>query len=417
MTPGREKASDARATGLALIVDDEPGILSTLSGVLADQGHRTVTTSSGIEALQLYLTERPDVVFLDVWLPDRDGLETLAALRDADPGATVVLMSGHGTTSTAVRAIKMGAFDYLEKPLSYAQAVEAMAAALASRRSTNRADAGESGRAQDEPLLAADSHRRGGWGDRNLDFLPAVRARTSGTLHSRSRRGAAHDRAQHRDLRPGTSFGRPHRDGAPAAASEQRDPLRVARRPRASIPAHVSAVGETEYATTLGNGIATIKTVEHLLSALHAYGVTNLLIKVHGEIPVLDGSAVDFCRTLEQIGLVDQGEAASGSGDRPGLRSRRKRREAPAHRRQAGLDATRTGISTDRPEELAALLRRHAADVDLIVTTGGVSKGAYEVVRQAMDGHASSSVPVAMQPGGPQGIGTVRRRALPRLPR
>lgn len=74
--------------------------------------------------------------------------------------------------------------------------------------------------------------------------------------------------------------------------------------------------------------------------------------------------------------------------------------------RQAGLHVTRTGISTDRPEELTGLLRRHAADVDLIVTTGGVSKGAYEVVRQAMEGHNVDFFGVAMQPGGPQGIGT-----------
>lgn len=74
--------------------------------------------------------------------------------------------------------------------------------------------------------------------------------------------------------------------------------------------------------------------------------------------------------------------------------------------RQAGLDVIRTGISTDRPEELAGLLRRYAADVDLIVTTGGVSKGAYEVVRQAMEGHHVDFFGVAMQPGGPQGIGT-----------
>lgn len=74
--------------------------------------------------------------------------------------------------------------------------------------------------------------------------------------------------------------------------------------------------------------------------------------------------------------------------------------------RQAGLDVTRTGISTDRPEELVGLLRRHAADVDLVVTTGGVSKGAYEVVRQAMEGHGVDFLAVAVQPGGPQGIGT-----------
>jgi len=74
--------------------------------------------------------------------------------------------------------------------------------------------------------------------------------------------------------------------------------------------------------------------------------------------------------------------------------------------RQAGLHVTRTGISADDPEELAGLLNRHAAEVDLIVTTGGVSKGAYEVVRQALAGHDVEFGSVAMQPGGPQGIGT-----------
>jgi molybdopterin molybdotransferase len=73
--------------------------------------------------------------------------------------------------------------------------------------------------------------------------------------------------------------------------------------------------------------------------------------------------------------------------------------------RQAGLSVVRTAIASDRPEELRKLLRSHAGRADLIVTTGGVSKGAYEVVRQAMDGQASEFVHVAMQPGGPQGIG------------
>ncbi len=73
--------------------------------------------------------------------------------------------------------------------------------------------------------------------------------------------------------------------------------------------------------------------------------------------------------------------------------------------RQAGLDVVRTAIASDRPDELRALLRSHAGSVDLIVTTGGVSKGAYEVVRQAMEGQAAEFIHVAMQPGGPQGIG------------
>ncbi|MDI9630145.1 MAG: response regulator, partial [Acidobacteriota bacterium] len=92
----------------ALIVDDEPAILETLSGVLTDGGVECLRTTSGEEALTLYAAHCPDVVFLDIWLPDRDGLETLQALRQFDPHATVVMMSGHGTTATAVKAIKMG---------------------------------------------------------------------------------------------------------------------------------------------------------------------------------------------------------------------------------------------------------------------------------------------------------------------
>jgi UDP-3-O-acyl N-acetylglucosamine deacetylase len=73
------------------------------------------------------------------------------------------------------------------------------------------------------------------------------------------------------------------------------------------MPALVGSVADTEYATTLSQRGASIRTVEHLMSALHAAGVTNLLIKCHGEVPVLDGSALEFCRALDATGVVDQG--------------------------------------------------------------------------------------------------------------
>jgi len=73
-----------------------------------------------------------------------------------------------------------------------------------------------------------------------------------------------------------------------------------------SIPAHIDAVAETDYATTLSAQGESIRTVEHMLSALHALGITNLLIKVHGEIPVLDGSALEFCRRIQEIGIEEQ---------------------------------------------------------------------------------------------------------------
>ncbi|MCM2270441.1 MAG: UDP-3-O-acyl-N-acetylglucosamine deacetylase, partial [Thermoanaerobaculia bacterium] len=124
---------------LALVVDDESAILETLSGVLSDEGFDVLTTDSGEAAVEIYRERAPDVVFLDVWLPDRDGLETLALLRALDSDAAVVLLSGHGTTATAVRAIKMGAHDYLEKPPSYDQVVAAARSAVAARRAARSA--------------------------------------------------------------------------------------------------------------------------------------------------------------------------------------------------------------------------------------------------------------------------------------
>jgi UDP-3-O-acyl N-acetylglucosamine deacetylase len=268
-------------SALILIVDDEPGILATLGGVLADQGYRTVTTGSGAEALRLYAVERPDVVLLDVWLPDRDGLETLEALRELDPAASVIMMSGHGTTATAVKAIKMGAADYLEKPLSYNQAADAVAAALRARQELGP-----------EPARFAI--------DRRLAAPPVF-----GLLRDSPRPQRT---IRHSTVVYGLGLHSGGRTGMVIQPLPPDSGIHILTLPTGeTMPAHVSAVGDTEYATTLGRDGATVKTVEHLLSALHAAGVTNLLVKLHGEVPVLDGSALDFCRTLEQIGVEDQG--------------------------------------------------------------------------------------------------------------
>lgn len=104
-----------------LIVDDEPGIRSTLRGVLDDEGYATEAVASGKECLKAVERRRFDLVLLDVWLPGIDGLETLRRLReqlDLEAQCGVVMISGHGTIDTAVQATKLGAFDFIEKPLS-----------------------------------------------------------------------------------------------------------------------------------------------------------------------------------------------------------------------------------------------------------------------------------------------------------
>lgn len=101
-----------------LVVDDEEDILNTLSGSLEDEGYEVWTARDGAEAMQLVRTHHPDVIFLDIWLPAMDGIQTLKAIKEFDADIDVVIMTGHGTVSTAVQAIKLGAADFLEKPLS-----------------------------------------------------------------------------------------------------------------------------------------------------------------------------------------------------------------------------------------------------------------------------------------------------------
>ncbi len=99
------------------IIDDAPAILHSLSSILEDEGYQVIVANNGVEGLSLVRSDSPDLVILDIWMPEMDGLETLKRLRAQFPGILVVMMSGHGSIETAVKATKLGAYDYLEKPL------------------------------------------------------------------------------------------------------------------------------------------------------------------------------------------------------------------------------------------------------------------------------------------------------------
>jgi two-component system nitrogen regulation response regulator NtrX len=113
-----------------LIVDDEKAIQTTLRGVLEDEGYRVTAVGSGPEAIALFQDEAPDLVFLDIWMAGMDGLEALAELKRIRPESAVVMISGHGTIETAVKATKLGAYDFVEKPLSLEKTLLAAARAL-----------------------------------------------------------------------------------------------------------------------------------------------------------------------------------------------------------------------------------------------------------------------------------------------
>jgi two-component system nitrogen regulation response regulator NtrX len=116
-----------------LIVDDEPGVRSALGGVLRDEGYDVDAVDSGEACLERLGRQAYDVVVLDIWLPGMDGLATLTRMRERQVDTQVVIISGHGNIESAVRAIKMGAFDFVEKPLSLEKTVLVVRNALRQR--------------------------------------------------------------------------------------------------------------------------------------------------------------------------------------------------------------------------------------------------------------------------------------------
>ena len=101
-----------------LIIDDEKSIRETLSAALKDEGYRVTTAASGREGIECLRSVKPEAVILDIWMPELDGLETLKLIKIEFPDQAVIMMSGHGTIETAVKATKLGAYDFLEKPPS-----------------------------------------------------------------------------------------------------------------------------------------------------------------------------------------------------------------------------------------------------------------------------------------------------------
>jgi two-component system nitrogen regulation response regulator NtrX len=117
-----------------LVVDDQADIRQSLRGVLEDEDYEVSAAASGEACLEALQKQQFDVVLLDVWLPGMDGLETLQRIRENEPAPEVIMISGHGTIETAVRATKLGAYDFLEKPLSLDKTLILISNAIEAKR-------------------------------------------------------------------------------------------------------------------------------------------------------------------------------------------------------------------------------------------------------------------------------------------
>ncbi len=279
-----------------LIVDDEENILKSLRLILEEEGHAVETAPDGRRGWETFRASRPDLVLLDVWLPEMDGLEVLKKIREADPGAMVIMISGHGTVSTAVQAVKSGAFDFIEKPLSMDAVLLAVKQAGEFQKLLRmNKELREALKLQESLAARAAEHDAAAvpdpyhWGD-----LPAW----GGTQKTLKKSVVLYGVGLHSGTRTGLILQPlPPNSGIRFQAL----PSGV------EIPAHLASAGGGGFATTLAREGAEVKTVEHFLAACHAFGLSNLLVKVQGEIPVMDGSALEFCRIFAEAGVEDQG--------------------------------------------------------------------------------------------------------------
>ena len=119
-----------------LVVDDEPNIVTTLSEILTEEGYAVVSAARGDAALEQVELEQPDLVLLDVMLPGLSGLEVLSGIKKNHAGTEVIMISGHATVDRAVEAIRNGAYDFLEKPLSLKRVLLTVSRALERRNLT-----------------------------------------------------------------------------------------------------------------------------------------------------------------------------------------------------------------------------------------------------------------------------------------
>lgn len=261
-----------------LVVDDEERIRSSLRGILGDEGFRVLDTGDAPAVIGLIERERPRLVLLDVWMPEIDGIELLREIKSRQPQTEVIMISGHGNINSAVTATRLGAADFIEKPFS----VDGLLASIG--RVLSREVGGQRPAGTTPPAAGA------------IDPAPVASAAAV---------------FQQTIARPIVVGGQGLHSGLKTAVILHPAPpgfgvVFTALSSETSVAAHIDNVTDTGYNTTLSRGGQSIRTVEHLMSALHGMGITNLLVKTHGEVPALDGSAAEFCRLIGEAGLQKQ---------------------------------------------------------------------------------------------------------------
>ena len=280
-------------TAAICIVDDEPTIRETLGDILMDEGYPVITCANATSLFQELERQTPALIFLDIWLPGMDGMAILSQLRESHSQVPVVMMSGHAGIEAAVNAIKLGAVDFLEKPLQLEVVLNRVSQLLTKPSGNHKELASdtllEAASYQDDVQSGAVSLEAAGRNQRTVADNVVLNGK--GLLTGRNT-GIILSPAQ-----PDSGIQFQTLDGT-------------------TIPGHITALENfsqsvathtfTANSTVLAQQNRKVRTVEHLMAALFMAGLDNVLVKADEEIPNIDGSALDFAKVIAEAGTVEQ---------------------------------------------------------------------------------------------------------------
>lgn len=281
---------------LIFVVDDEPSICETLEGVLEDEGYRVM---SCLDAETLFLQigeETPSLVLLDIWLPGADGMEILQKLKREHPEVPIIMMSGHAGIEAAVNAIKLGAYDFLEKPLILEVLLEKVASALATQP------------------LQSETHA----------VQPQLKVGDQKAIHTGVLSLVESEQPQ-KTLKKnvvlnGTGLLSGRKTGIIISPLGVNEGVVFQSLDGYTVRGHITALENysrihanesfTANSTVLAHNGHRVRTVEHLMAVLLMFGLTNVQIKTDEEIPNIDGSAENFCKLIREAGIEEQNKNA-----------------------------------------------------------------------------------------------------------
>jgi UDP-3-O-[3-hydroxymyristoyl] N-acetylglucosamine deacetylase len=285
-----------------LIIDDEKNIQVSLASVIKDEGYNVFFSTSGEEGVEKFKNIRPDITFVDIWLPGIDGLETMRRIREIDPVQIIIMISGHGNITTAVRALKEGAYDFLEKPLSIDKVIFVLQRGMEYKKILEENRKLKSmllDERQDDPAVQQIIKKRESTDRIEFEIDDIENARKQKTI----RMG---------NIFYGIGLHSGQKTGMSIKSLPEGKGIRFENMTEEGyIPARVEYIDTTSYATSVRKDALEAKTIEHFMAVLHAFGITNISIKINKEVPTGDGSARVFCELIKKSGVIEQGEFIS----------------------------------------------------------------------------------------------------------